>query len=51
MPQMAPLKWSSLYFYMTILFIMTIILSYFLHMYLPSKYTLKSYQKFMFWKW
>nr|AOY39698.1 ATP synthase F0 subunit 8 [Scolytinae sp. BMNH 1040319] len=53
MPQMAPLKWMSLYSYFSIIFVLMITMNYYMYLYTPN------YKKFehtnkklpLNWKW
>nr|AXS65011.1 ATP synthase F0 subunit 8 [Curculionoidea sp. 12 KM-2017] len=52
MPQMSPLSWISLYWFFIIIFIITMILTYYIFTYNPiKKMSLKSPQPKLNWKW
>nr|ARH54133.1 ATP synthase F0 subunit 8 [Bradybatus kellneri] len=51
MPQMAPINWLSLYFFFLFLFILTIIMNYYIFLYLPKTNTKKSNKILFNWKW
>nr|AML26015.1 ATP synthase F0 subunit 8 [Staphylinidae sp. BMNH 1274241] len=51
MPQMAPLNWLSLFFFITVIFLIFNALNYFSFLYQPQSLSFKDKKTKISWKW